>query len=428
MKFIAMKRCPKFYPAINPFWLLFWLLVSSGAHAAELPSGVRVESLSLPYASPWQRAAPEQESEALQLLLPQAGLQFAVLRHTLVLTTDAETYYARLSRNWRSFYGRDVRIGWIEAGASKWQYCQRPAQAGNGVAWQFSSVFGGRAYSIMLFAAGPEATGAPEIPTQAAELLAGVHWEDMAAEASTPSPAKPYWIKSRTLFPQANSDVLAALVQDDQDRLGSDGLLTGYGLDFSPSSNPSGTRWFIEGYVWKTLNARVERVALKAAGKLEFEASAAVDDVARLVVRLSQIDQEADLGVRLRSWPLCAPAAQLDETLQQIQLGARLPLQRLARAPAAGCPDVATASNSTTDWRYVLLGESEKTVQAEVAVNLPAALSARQQAALSQAGLSRLVLVEIAPYARPSRIGFGDQLIERARGYLVFEASGAPKD
>jgi hypothetical protein len=47
---------------------------------------------------------------------------------------------------------------------------------------------------------------------------------------------------------------------------------------------------------------------------------------------------------------------------------------------------------------------------------------------LSQAGLSRLVLVEIAPYARPGRTGFGDQLIERARGYLVFEAGEAPKD
>jgi hypothetical protein len=306
------------------------------------------------------------------LLLPQAGLELAVLRHTLVLTTDAETYYARLSRNWRSLYGQDVHIGWFEAGAAKWLYCQRPAQAGDAVAWQFSSVFAGRAYSVMLFGPRSAAKGEQEIPSQAAELLAGVRWADLAAEVPSPSPppSKPYWIKTRTLFPQANADVLEALVQDDQDRLGSDGLLTGYGLDFSQSSNQSSTRWFIEGYVWKTLHARVERVALDAAGRLEFESPAAVDDVARLGVRLSQINQEADLGVRLRIWPLCASAEQLGETLHQLQQGARLPLQRLARAPAAGCPNIAPIPLPIADWQPVLQGESGKTVQAEVASGL----------------------------------------------------------
>ncbi len=446
MKFIAMKGSPrfslKFSPMLAQFWLLIWVWVLSGANAADLPTWVQIESLSLPYASPWQRAAPEQESEALELVLPQAGLQLAVLRHTMVLTTDAETYYARLSRNWRSLYGQDVRIGWFEAGASKWLYCQRPAQAGDATAWQFSSVFAGRAYSVMLFAPSLAANGEQEIPSQAVELLAVVRWGDVAAESSSPSPqrpAKPYWIKARTLFPQANADVLEALVQDDQDRLGRDGLLTGYGLDFSQSSSQSSTRWFIEGYVWKTLNARLERVALNAAGRLEFESLAAADDVARLVVRLSQIDQEADLGVRLRIWSLCAPAEQLAETLRQLRQGARLPLQRLARAPAAGCPNVEldfkpdSDLNSgpgfapIADWRSVLQGESGKTVEAEVTVKLQPALSTNQQAALSQAGLTRLVLLEIAPYARPGRTGFGDQLIERARGYLVFEAGEAPK-
>jgi hypothetical protein len=408
--------------------LLIWMLVASGANAAGLPAEVRIESLALPYASPWKRVAPEQESEAPRLLLPQAGLELAVLRHTLVLPTDAETYYARLTRNWRSLYGQDVHIGWFEASASKWLYCRRPAQAGDDVAWQFSSVFAGRAYTIMLFGPKLAAKGGQEIPGQAAELMAGVRWEDFAAALSPPTPAKPYWIKTRTLFPQANSDVLEGLVRDDQDRLGSDGLLTGYGLDFSQSANPSSTRWFIEGYAWKTLNARVERVALNAAGKLEFEAPTAADDVARLVVRLKQSDQAADLGVRLRIWPLCAPAEQLGETLRQLQQGARLPLQRLSRTPAAGCPSLGVESNPIADWQPVLQGESGKTVQAEVTVKLPPAASAKQQAALSQAGLARLVLVEIAPYAGPGHTGFGDQLIERARGYLVFEAGEAAKD
>ena len=416
------------------FWLLIWVLVSPGANAAGVQTRVQIESFMLPYASPWQRAAPEQESEALQLVLPQADLQLAVLRHTLVLSTDAETYYARLSRNWRSLYGQDVHVGWFEAGASKWLYCQRPTQAGDAAAWQFSSVFAGRAYSVMLFGPRLVEKGVQEIPSQAAELLAGVRWGELAAESPSPFPqlppssAKPYWINTRTFFPQANANVLEALVQDDQERLGSDGLLTGYGLDFSQSSNQSSTRWFIEGYVWKTLNARVERVALNAAGGLEIESPAAADDIARLVVRLSQIDQEADLGVQLRIWLLCAPAEQLGETLRQLQQGARLPLQRLARAPAAGCPNLGTEPNANADWQTVLQGESGKTVQAEVTVKLPSALSAQQQAALSQAGLTRLVLVEIAPYARPGRSGFGDQLIERARSYLVFEAGEAPKD
>ncbi len=412
-------------------WLLIWMLVSTGANATGLQIGIQIKLLTLPYANPWQRAMPEQESDALQLHLPQADLQLAVLRHTPVLTTDAATYYARLSRNWRSLYGQEVQIGWFKAGASQWLYCQRPAQAGDGEVWQLSSVYAGRAYSIMLFGPrlavqGEQANPEQAIPKQAAELLAGLDWGDIGV--AVPSTSNPGWIKTRILFPQANPDVLEALVQDDQDRLGSEGLLTGYGLDFNPSSNPAGTRWFIEGYVWKTLNARLERVALNASGKLEFEVPAAADEVARLVVRLSQLDHEADLGVRLRIWPLCAPVEQIDEALQQLQQGARLPLQRLARAPAAGCPDVATAANSATDWRTVLQGESDKTVQAEVVVNLPPALSTKQQAALAKAGLSRLVLVEIAPYARPDRTGFGEQLIERARGYLVFEAGGAPKD
>jgi len=415
MKFIRIKAWP--------IWLALLAMVSFCAE----PAALRIEALALPYdssASPWQRAEPALENEALLLELPHAGLQLALLRHTRRLKTDAPTYFDRLGRNWRARHGQDVHIGWLESGGQKWLYCQHASQERDGKVWQLSSVFDGRAYSVLVFGPDTAASDAHEIPAAARELIAGARFAVDAPGRPDSSHAKvasaPYWVKTRTLFPHTNADVLEALVQGDIARLGQDGLLSGYGLDFGAS----GASWFVEGYAWKTRDARVEKVALDSSGRLAFELPAETTGTAKARVQLSLNDNEADIGVQLRVWQLCAPGGHIAETLRQLQQGARLSLRRLAQSPAAGCPP----SDGVADWAHVLQGESGRTVSAEVALVLPPALSGKQLAEMEGIGQQYLLLVEIAAYTRPNRTGFGDQLIERARGYVMFQPGQAAKD
>jgi hypothetical protein len=61
----------------------------------------------------------------------------------------------------------------------------------------------------------------------------------------------------------------------------------------------------------------------------------------------------------------------------------------------------------------------------DVALPLPPAPGPAELAALRQAGLTRIALIEIAPKASSTRTGFGDGLIERARWYVAFEMGEA---
>jgi hypothetical protein len=425
MKFLGIKAWP--------IWLALLAMLPAMLPVRAESAALRIEALVLSYDTPydshpggWQRADPTLENEALLLNLPQAGLQLAVLRHTRVLKTDAQTYFDKLSRNWRARHGQQVPIGWFESGERKWLYCQHAAQDGEGLVWQLSSVVDGRAYSVLIFGPRPDATSAAHaasaIPAPARELIAGARFDaDPLRHADV---SRPHWVKTRTLLPHASAEVLEALVQDDIARLGRDGLLTGYGLDFGDS----GASWFVEGYVWKTLNSptrnsRVEKVAINSGGRLEFDLPAATAGDAKARLRLglnkkeNETDNEADVGVQLRVWQLCAASGHLAETLRQLRQGAHLSLRRLAQSPAAGCPP----SDGQADATHVLLGERGKSVETEVVLALPPAVNEKQQAALARAGLQRLLLVEIAAYPRPGRTGYGDRLIERARGYVVFE-------
>jgi hypothetical protein len=399
MKFLGLMALP-----MRAVMLGLLTIVAFLADAAEL----RVEQLAVPYASPWQRATPQQEIEddALLLEAPDAGLHLAVPRQTRVLKTDAASYYTKLSGNWLALYGSRAKIFWHESAGLKWLACRRPARDNEVSVLHLSTVFAGRAYSVLLFM--PNAVEA--LPKLALDLLAAIHFD---AEPM-PAAAKPGWIKTRSIYPIANVDVLEVLVQDDVARLGDDGMVSGYGLDFGESS----VDWFIEGYQWKTVDARVTRVAWKQGGRLDVQAAA---DAVAWSLKLTLRDNEADVRASLRVIEFCGSSDRVGVVLDPLQRGAFAQLQRLAaqeRDPS--CPEMAQPAAPA-----VLQGERGKTVQADVVVVLPPALDTAQLAALRLAGLARTVVVEIALNAGSQRTGLGGRLLDRARWYVVYEKGEA---
>jgi hypothetical protein len=344
----------------------------------------------------------------LLLDAPRSGLQLAVLRPARALQTDTATYYQRLARNWRELYGKAARIDWLDSGGRKWLSCQRPGGDGKSRVWQLSTVVAGHAYSLMLFAPGDTQS----LPGQARELLAGIRFDAAASAAATPA-----WVRTATWFPAADADQLAKLVREDIQRLGADGLITGYGLD----SSDIGMSWFVEGFTWRNGDGQVEKVALNHGGQLTFDLPPVSDDrLLKGLLRLTLRSDEAEVGVRLRVWSVCADAERLAELRGQLRRGESALLRQLATTQATGCPAAAVG-----EWLDVLRGEPGKTRLAEAAIALPSTLDAQRHAALRKAGKQRLALVEIALYPEASGDTFGARLIEWARGYVVYQG-GAP--
>lgn len=401
MKFLAMKAWPTLAALL--------LMVAFCVDAAELPALLRLEALTMPYVSPWQRATTQQEAEDDALLLDatDAGLHLAVTRQTRILKTDADTYYARLRESWQKLYGDEAKIAWLESAGRKWLTCRHPSRDSGVSVFHLSTVFAGRAYSVLLFAPG----AAVGLPQAAFDLLAGTRF---GAESAAAKPGG--WVMTRIVYPNAGADVLEALAQDDVARLGDDGMVTGYGLDFGESL----VDWFIEGYQWKRVDARAQQVVWKQSGRLAAQWAVDSGTWAKGRMQLTLNETEADVSAQAHVWDICAPSQRVAEALAQLQRGARAPLQRLALERAAGC--LASVALVEPD---ALAGERGKTVQAEIAVALPPALEVAQLAALHQAGLSRICLVEIGLKAAPKRTGFGDRLLERARWYVVFEPDAA---
>jgi hypothetical protein len=280
--------------------------------------------------------------------------------------------------------------------------------------FHLSTVVGGRAYSVLLFAPTTlEALPLETLPQTAFDLLAGMRFDGEPALNAAPPVWVPVWVKARTITPLTNSEVLDALVQSDIERLGDGGLVNGYALKWSSEPSQAGVDWFVEGYQWQTIANRLTQVDWRYGGRLEVQT---VGDSGLWPVKLSLAANEADLSARLRVIPLCAAREQVADALKQLQWGARLPLERLAQASVAGCPELGSPRVV-----QILQGESGKTVQMDWVLQLPPVPTPAQLAALQRAGLTHISLVEFAFQAGPNRSGFGDGLLERARGYVVFE-------
>lgn len=388
------------------------LLLCRGAVAGEL----WVEALLLPHAAPWQRGAPEQEEadDAYYLERPdgaEPASQLVLMRHAPLLKADAETYFNNLTRHWRSTYGKAVLIDWQEIGGAKWLYLRRPARENGLGVFQLSTVFQGRAYSLLVFVPGTVTS----LPAPVQSLLAGMRWVQggggtaLARDASSPVPPPERWVRAGTHRFRLSGPALEAVAGSDADAMGGEGLLTGFGLDYGVSS----LSWFVEGYTW---TSTTQRQPWAIRGTLDVEAPAQLDGEATWTLRLGLGEGERGVQARLREWDVCGPAESVREALSRLDRGLRGPLDRLIAQRPAACPPADTPG----DWP-VLAGESGKTVSATWPTRVPHAVAARPP----EPGLAppplRVRLLEALLESEPGRGRPGEGVLDRARLFFAYE-------
>lgn len=375
--------------------------------AAAVAEDLRVEALRVPHAEPWRRGPADQEKrDGVFLLDGRAGdgspLQVAIFRRAPALKTGAEIYYRNLARHWRAQYGGLAAIQWLEAGGVKWLACRRPGRDEATGVFHLSTVFDGRAYSLLAFA--PAETAAP--PAALLDLLAAMRLGTGSGAASPPT----RWLGARTYRFRPSGEALEAVVAADRESLGEDGMLTGYGLDYGGGPEGAGVDWFLDGFRWKTVAGRVTRVPWANRGHLEVEPPGEWTDASLWTLRLTLAEGEEGVSARLLAWDLCAPRERLTSVLEGLDRGARVPMERLAAERPEGCPPpTAGASRS-------LHGEAGRTVAGSLA--LPAGTPS---SAGPETGLARVRLVEVRLEPRPGRTAPGDGLLGRARLFFAFE-------
>jgi hypothetical protein len=154
------------------------------------------ESLCLPHAAPWQRgpAEREQADDVYLLDLPAdqatdqaAPSQVVLPRRAPVIKGDADGYFDKLTRYWRASYGGAVLIDWLEIGGVRWRYVRRPAREDGRGVFHLSTVFQGRAYSLLVFVPGTATT----LPEAAMNLVAGIRFGPPPAGGRMPPSRRP---------------------------------------------------------------------------------------------------------------------------------------------------------------------------------------------------------------------------------------------
>jgi hypothetical protein len=375
---------------------------------------LHVEALSMPEPAPWQRGSPEQEqADDVYILDLHAGqtvaTQVVLLRRAPVIKGDTDGYYDKLTRFWRATYGKMVLIDWVEIGGMKWRSLRRPSSEDGMGVFQLSTVFEGRAYSLLVFVPGTVTV----LPEPAMTLLASVRFGSGTGRGGpvdevARSPAE-HWVHSRTYRFNLSGDALETVVAADAQRMGRDGMLTGYGLDYGETS----VDWFVEGFEWKTVSGRVAQVPWGTRGRLEVDAPAELGDGATWTLRLTLPEEEKGISARLAMWDLCAPTDELKEVLDHLDHGARLPMERLAKAPPAGCP----VPMSTPTPRQ-LKGVPGKTTT--VVWSFPVPPRSRVDVS-DRNNPRRMRLVETALEPDADRTVPGDGLLERTRLFFAYE-------
>lgn len=408
----------------------FWGLVMPALGGDASPEVLRVEALSVPVGADWRRGPAEREQEDDVFLLSQDELQVMLMRRAPLIKGNAESYYSNLTRYWRAQYGKAVLIDWLDAAGVRWLYLRRPTRESGGGVFQLSTVFDGRAYSLLVFVPGtmtvlsapamrlladmrlgagqPDTPIAPE-PEQARATPSAVPPE--AAFPAAPS-ARAHWVRADTFRLKPSADALEAVVSVDVDFLGRDGMLTGYGLDYGESS----VDWFMEGFEWKTVAGRVTRVPWATRGRLEVDAPAELEGDASWTLRLRLPEGETGISARLAVWDLCAPAAVLADALAGLNRGIRVPMERLAAGVRPGCPTPETFAPSPR-----LQGEAGKMVAATWTLPRAGGIDAASSAPIaSETALTRVRLVEVVLEPGAARAVPGDGLLERARLFFAY--------
>jgi hypothetical protein len=325
------------------------------------------------------------------------ALQVALPRQATPLKADAAGFYANLRKKWVAQYGKRAEIGEIEIGAVRWLVCRRPAGDGNAIVFQFATVHEGRAYSLLAFAA-PQAAGLPQ-PVH--DLLAGVGFGGQAR----------HWIASRVVSAQPGREALEALVQADAERLGQNGMLTGYGLEVTrlPDAAHAGQAlaWFMEGFKWRQAVGRDERLPVSLRGHLEARVPARMAGTLAVSVHLAT-ESNSGVEAEVSLLDLCAPAAELNEVLDRLERGARAPLERLARERPAACPAL-----PDTVPAKVLLAQSGTVVTETLEFSVPPAPPLA-------AGLAGLKVVAVRPRLAASEDDLGQSLLRQLGLYFIY--------
>lgn len=372
---------------------------------------LRVDAMRLSPEAPWQRGDAAQEKEDGLFLLEWplvsestqgVALQVTLPRRSTPLKADAESFHANLRKIWGAQFGKRAEIGEIVIGATRWLACRRPAGDGGAIVFQLATVYEGRAYSLLAFAS-PQATG---LPKPVYDLLAGARF------GPEPRP----WIATRVIAAQPGHVALEALVRGDAERLGQDGMLTGYGIEYAPLPDATdagpGKRlaWFMDGFKWRNLVGRDERLPISLRGHLEARAPAQVEGVSAAISIELRVAVESSTGVEaeVSLLDVCAPTAELDAALARLERGARAPLERLARERPASCPALPVTVPPKT-----LLARPGNTVVQPLAFSLPSAPPLA-------AGLSRVQIVTVRPHLVGNEDALGQNLLRQLGLYFVY--------
>lgn len=311
--------------------------------ATALAESLRVEAMRLAPDATWRRGDPAREREDAAYLLewpvaagnPGMLLQVAVPHQATPLKTDAEAFFANLRKKWIQQYDERAEIGQIELDGRRWLACRRPASAGDASVFQLVTVHQGRAYGLLAFA-GPDAAG---LPKPVYELLRGAEFGEVARP----------WSLRRIVAARPEREALEALLQADAERLGRKGMLTGYGVEYTPLPETAGAgaglrlAWFMEGFEWRGPVGNDARRQLEWRGRLEARAVPGGAERAAFTLRLAA-ESSAAVETEVGLLDLCAPTAELDAALVRLALGDTGPLERLGRERPAGCPPASAAA------------------------------------------------------------------------------------
>lgn len=385
-------------------WMLCGLLLSI-THAAVAES-LRVDAMSLVPDARWRRGDPTREKEDAAYLLewPVAegargvALQVAIPLRATPLMTGAEDFYANLYKKWTQQYGKRAEIGQIEIAGVRWLACRRPANSGDASVFHLVTAHAGRAYSVLAFA-GAEVKG---LPKPAYDLLAAADF----GVAARP------WVFHRVVAAQPAQAALETLVAADAERLGHDGMLTGYGIQYVALPELAGAgqglrlNWFLEGFRWRNRGGRDERLPLDRRGYLDawVAANAAAPTLTVRFAGAANTAVEAEVGLL----DLCAPAADVDAALARLAAGVDAPLEALVRARPQACPPA--PAGIPPRFPRARPGQSVvETLEFPVAPTPAAA-----------AGLSQLRVLYARPRLAGSEAEAGQRLLRGTGLYFVF--------